>query len=95
MPGQLTCSGLLRSHFCKLRACTQTDEQQALILQLQHVTNLTYPFAHMALAQNNWDAQTTFTNFPALHASGTIPPEAFRPGQVAVGAGAGAGVPSA
>ncbi|KAK4058100.1 nuclear mRNA export, poly(A)+RNA binding protein [Microbotryomycetes sp. JL221] len=55
-----------------------SDEQQSLILQLQQVTNLTYTFAHMALSQNNWDPQVTMTNFQALHASGTIPPEAFR-----------------
>ncbi|KAM0793164.1 hypothetical protein ACM66B_000638 [Microbotryomycetes sp. NB124-2] len=55
-----------------------SDEQHSLVLQLQQVTNLTYTFAHMALAQNNWDPQLTMTNFQALMASGTIPAEAFR-----------------
>ncbi|KAK4054836.1 nuclear mRNA export, poly(A)+RNA binding protein [Microbotryomycetes sp. JL201] len=55
-----------------------SDEQHSLVLQLQQVTNLTYTFAHMALAQNNWDPQLTMTNFQTLMASGTIPAEAFR-----------------
>ena len=57
----------------------QTDEQQTLVLQMMDATNLTYTFAHLCLVQNGWDPATAFTNFQALHASGAIPPEAFRP----------------
>ncbi|GAA5995079.1 uncharacterized protein JCM10292_004525 [Rhodotorula paludigena] len=56
-----------------------TDEQQSLVLQLQQVTRLTYAFAHLCLAQNNWDPHQALAQFQALQQAGTIPAEAFLP----------------
>ncbi|GAA5922659.1 hypothetical protein JCM1841_006770 [Sporobolomyces salmonicolor] len=58
-----------------------TDDQQALVLQLQQLTRLTYTFAHMCLAQNGWDPNTAMAQFQALQAAGSIPAEAFMPAQ--------------
>ncbi|BGP12687.1 nuclear mRNA export, poly(A)+RNA binding protein [Rhodosporidiobolus nylandii] len=61
------------------RAEGVTDEQQNLILQLQQVTRLNYPFAHLCLSQNNWDPHQALAQFQALHAQGGIPAEGFLP----------------
>lgn len=75
-------STLLSSHVCfktliSFRVSYKTDEQQALVLQLQAVTRLTYSFAHLCLVQNGWVPATALANFQALQASGAIPAEAF------------------
>ncbi|KAK4704483.1 nuclear RNA export factor, partial [Phenoliferia sp. Uapishka_3] len=59
------------------RADGLTDQQQQIVLELQSVTRLTYTFAHMCLVQNGWDPAVALGNFQALHAAGSIPPEAF------------------
>ncbi|KAI5479212.1 nuclear RNA export factor 1/2 [Pseudohyphozyma bogoriensis] len=61
------------------RADGLTDQQQALVVELQKVTRLTYTFAHMCLVQNGWDPTTALANFQGLQATGAIPPEAFMP----------------
>lgn len=43
------------------------------------MTRLTYPFAHMCLAQNGWDPHQALSQFQALQQQGSIPPEAFVP----------------
>ncbi|GAA6059061.1 hypothetical protein JCM10212_002032 [Sporobolomyces blumeae] len=59
-----------------------TDAQQLLVLQLQSVTNLTYPYAHLCLAQNNWDPNVAMAQFQTLLASSAIPAEGFVGGRV-------------
>ncbi|GAA5865493.1 hypothetical protein JCM8547_001263 [Rhodosporidiobolus lusitaniae] len=54
-----------------------TDEQHLLVQQLQQLTRLTYPFAHLCLAQNNWDPHQALAQFQTLQAQGAIPAEAF------------------
>lgn len=56
-----------------------TAEQQAVIMELAQHTNLTLHFAQLCLVENGWNAAAALANFQALHASGAIPPEAFRP----------------
>ncbi|GAA6007197.1 hypothetical protein JCM11491_003040 [Sporobolomyces phaffii] len=59
-----------------------TDPQQSLIHQLQAVTNLTYPYAHLCLAQNNWDPNVALNQFKALFTAGQIPAEGFIGGRL-------------
>ncbi|GAA5962102.1 hypothetical protein JCM3765_005521 [Sporobolomyces pararoseus] len=54
-----------------------TDAQQSLIHQLQSVTNLTYPYAHLCLAQNGWDPNVALNQFKSLFTAGQIPAEGF------------------
>jgi len=61
------------------RAEGVTDEQQSIVLQLQGITNLTYPFALLCMQQSNWDPNTAMANFQAAQAAGGLPVEAFRP----------------
>ncbi|GAA5831257.1 hypothetical protein JCM3766R1_002986 [Sporobolomyces carnicolor] len=64
------------------RAEGVTDAQQSLIHQLQAVTNLTYPYAHLCLAQNGWDPNVALNQFKALFTAGQIPAEGFINGVV-------------
>ncbi|WFD30207.1 nuclear mRNA export, poly(A)+RNA binding protein [Malassezia sp. CBS 17886] len=54
-----------------------TPEQHALSLQLAAQTNLLYPFAVQCLVENSWVPGQALTNFHALQATQSIPPEAF------------------
>lgn len=58
----------------------KTDAQQSLIHQLQSVTNLTYPYAHLCLAQNGWDPNVALNQFKTLFTAGQIPAEGFNNG---------------
>lgn len=60
----------------------QTDPQQSLIHQLQSLTNLTYPYAHLCLAQNNWNPEIALNQFRSLFAGGQIPAEGFVDGRM-------------
>lgn len=61
---------------------SQTDPQQSLIHQLQSLTNLTYPYAHLCLAQNNWNPEIALNQFRTLFAGGQIPAEGFVDGRM-------------
>lgn len=59
------------------RAEGVTDAQQNLVHQLQAMTNLTYPYAHLCLAQNSWDPNVALNQFKTLFTAGQIPAEGF------------------
>ena len=48
------------------------------MLQLQGITNLTYPFALLCMQQSGWEPNTAMANFQAAQAAGGLPAEAFR-----------------
>ncbi|GAA5922186.1 Mex67p [Sporobolomyces koalae] len=61
-----------------------TDQQQSLIHQLQSVTNLTYPYAHLCMSQNGWDPNVALNQFKSLFTAGQIPAEGFIEGRMPV-----------